>query len=35
MSLFNGGPAGGIWMYLFVCFGMFFVTLSFAEMLSM
>ncbi|RAR06415.1 amino acid transporter [Stemphylium lycopersici] len=35
ISLFNGGPAGGIWMLVVVCFGMFFVTLSFAEMVSM
>ncbi|KAF1974376.1 amino acid transporter [Bimuria novae-zelandiae CBS 107.79] len=35
ISLSNGGPAGGIWMFLVVCFGMFFVTLSMAEMASM
>ncbi|EMD61337.1 hypothetical protein COCSADRAFT_147942 [Bipolaris sorokiniana ND90Pr] len=35
ISLFNGGPAGGIWMLVLVCFGMFFVMLSFAEMVSM
>ena len=35
MSLSNGGPAGGIWMFLVVCCGMFFVTLSMAEMASM
>jgi amino acid transporter len=35
MSLNNGGPAGGIWMFLVVVFGMTFVMLSFAEMASM
>ncbi|KAH7380206.1 amino acid/polyamine transporter I [Phaeosphaeria sp. MPI-PUGE-AT-0046c] len=35
ISLNNGGPAGGIWMFLVVCFGMFFVMLSMAEMASM
>ncbi|XP_014555116.1 hypothetical protein COCVIDRAFT_39038 [Bipolaris victoriae FI3] len=35
ISLFNGGPAGGIWMLLVVCSGMLCVTLSFAEMVSM
>ncbi|KAF2112082.1 amino acid/polyamine transporter I [Lophiotrema nucula] len=35
ISLSNGGPAGGIWMFLAVCFGMFFVVLSMAEMASM
>ncbi|CAN9102393.1 unnamed protein product [Alternaria alternata] len=35
ISLFNGGPAGGIWMLVVVCFGMFSVTLTFAEMVSM
>ncbi|ORX94415.1 GABA permease [Clohesyomyces aquaticus] len=35
ISLANGGPAGGIWMFLIVCFGMFFVVLSMAEMGSM
>ncbi|CAG5140244.1 uncharacterized protein ALTATR162_LOCUS667 [Alternaria atra] len=35
ISLFNGGPAGGIWMLVVVCTGMFFVMLSFAEMVSM
>jgi amino acid transporter len=32
ISLANGGTGGGIWMFLTVCFGMFFVTLSLAEM---
>ena len=31
----NGGPAGAIWVYLIVCFGMFTVVLSMAEMASM
>lgn len=35
ISLFNGGPAGGIWMLVVVCCGMFCVTLSFGEMVSM
>ncbi|KAH7125533.1 amino acid/polyamine transporter I [Dendryphion nanum] len=35
ISLSNGGTAGGIWMFLIVCFGMFFVVLSMAEMASM
>ncbi|PSN69698.1 amino acid transporter [Corynespora cassiicola Philippines] len=35
VSLSNGGTAGGIWMFLVVCFGMFFVMLSMAEMASM
>lgn len=35
LSLTNGGPAGGIWMFLVVCIGMFFVVLSMAEMASM
>ena len=35
ISLSNGGTAGGIWMFLSVCFGMFFVALSMAEMASM
>jgi hypothetical protein len=35
ISLYNGGPAGGIWLLVVVCFGMFFVTLSLAEMVSM
>lgn len=35
ISLSNGGTAGGIWMFLAVCFGMFFVMLSMAEMASM
>ena len=35
MSLTNGGTAGGIWIFLAVCFGMFFVVLSMAEMASM
>jgi amino acid permease len=35
ISLYNGGPAGGIWLLIVVCFGMFFVTLSLAEMVSM
>ena len=33
-SLTNGGTAGAIWMFLAVCFGMFFVMLSMAEMAS-
>ncbi|KAK0940114.1 hypothetical protein LTR29_008308 [Friedmanniomyces endolithicus] len=33
-SLTNGGTAGAIWMFLVVCFGMFFVMLSFAEAAS-
>ncbi|KAI4658087.1 uncharacterized protein J4E79_007068 [Alternaria viburni] len=35
ISLYNGGAAGGIWLLVVVCFGMFFVTLSLAEMVSM
>jgi hypothetical protein len=35
LSLMNGGTAGGIWMFLTVCVGMFFVVLSMAEMASM
>jgi hypothetical protein len=35
ISLYNGGPTGGIWLLVVVCFGMFFVTLSLAEMISM
>ena len=35
ISLANGGTAGGIWMFLMVCFGMFFIMLSMAEMASM
>jgi amino acid permease len=35
LSLMNGGTAGGIWMFLVVCIGMFFVVLSLAEMASM
>jgi len=35
LSLMNGGTAGGIWMFLVVCVGMFFVVLSMAEMASM
>ncbi|KAF1948949.1 amino acid transporter [Byssothecium circinans] len=35
LSLLNGGTAGGIWLFLIVCFGMFFVVLSLAEMASM
>jgi choline transport protein len=35
IALSNGGTAGGIWMFLTVCFGMFFVMLSMAEMASM
>jgi choline transport protein len=35
MQLMNGGTAGGIWMFLAVCVGMFFVVLSLAEMGSM
>jgi amino acid transporter len=31
----NGGTAGGIWMFLVTCIGMFFVVLSLAEMASM
>jgi len=33
-SLTNGGTAGAIWMFLVVCFGMFFVMISFAEAAS-
>ncbi|KAF8846794.1 amino acid transporter [Acephala macrosclerotiorum] len=35
LSLTNGGTAGGIWIFLTVCVGMFFVVLSMAEMASM
>ncbi|KAH7088145.1 GABA permease [Paraphoma chrysanthemicola] len=35
MSLFNGGPAGGIWMFLFSSVGTLLISLSFAEMVSM
>jgi len=35
LSLLNGGTAGGIWMFLVVCVGMFHVVLSLAEMASM
>ncbi|CAJ2513096.1 Uu.00g012150.m01.CDS01 [Anthostomella pinea] len=35
ISTVNGGPAGAIWLFLIVCFGMFFVTLSMAEMALM
>jgi amino acid permease len=35
LSLTNGGPAGAIWVFLAVCFGMFTVVLSMAEMASM
>ncbi|KAH8712170.1 amino acid/polyamine transporter I [Phaeosphaeriaceae sp. PMI808] len=35
ISLSNGGTAGAIWMFLTVCFGMFFVMLSMAELASM
>ncbi|OCK79331.1 amino acid transporter [Lepidopterella palustris CBS 459.81] len=35
MALTNGGTAGGIWMFLTVCVGMFFCMLSMAEMASM
>ncbi|KAF1949764.1 amino acid transporter [Byssothecium circinans] len=35
ISLTNGGTAGGIWMFLIVCVGYFFVVLSMAEMASM
>jgi choline transport protein len=35
LSLTNGGTAGAIWIFLVVCFGMFFVMLSMAEMASM
>jgi choline transport protein len=35
IALLNGGSAGGIWMLAVVAFGMFFVTLSFAEIASM
>ncbi|KAH9826561.1 Amino acid permease [Teratosphaeria destructans] len=31
-SLTNGGTAGGVWMFVVACSGMFFVTLSMAEM---
>ncbi|CZR58632.1 related to HNM1-Choline permease [Phialocephala subalpina] len=34
LSLMNGGTAGGIWIFLAVCVGMFFVVLSMAEMAS-
>jgi len=33
--LTNGGTAGGIWVFLGVSVGMFFVVLSLAEMASM
>ncbi|KAH6838430.1 amino acid/polyamine transporter I [Alternaria alternata] len=35
IPLNNGGTAGGFWMFLAVCCGMFFVVLSMAEMASM
>ncbi|KAF2713003.1 amino acid transporter [Pleomassaria siparia CBS 279.74] len=35
LALVNGGTAGSIWMFAVVCFGMFFVMLSMAEMASM
>jgi hypothetical protein len=35
LSLTNGGPAGAIWVFLGVCFGMFTCVLSMAEMASM
>jgi hypothetical protein len=35
IGLRNGGTAGSIWMFIAVCFGMFFVVLSMAEMASM
>ncbi|KAF3037433.1 hypothetical protein E8E11_003723 [Didymella keratinophila] len=34
ISLYNGGAAGGIWMLVVVCFGMFHVMLSLAELVS-
>ncbi|KAK4550012.1 hypothetical protein LTR36_002979 [Oleoguttula mirabilis] len=34
LSLPNGGTAGTVWMFLVACAGMFFVTLSMAEMAS-
>ncbi|KAF2725431.1 amino acid transporter [Polychaeton citri CBS 116435] len=34
LSLPNGGTAGAVWMFLAACSGMFFVTLSMAEMAS-
>ncbi|KAF2828276.1 GABA-specific permease [Ophiobolus disseminans] len=35
LSLHNGGAAGGIWMFLVASFGYLFISLSFAEMVSM
>jgi choline transport protein len=35
LSLPNGGTAGTVWIFLVSCFGMFFVTLSMAEMVSL
>lgn len=35
ISTLNGGPAGAIWLFFITCIGMFFVTLSMAEMASM
>ncbi|KAF2768363.1 amino acid transporter [Teratosphaeria nubilosa] len=35
LSLPNGGTAGTVWIFLVACFGMFFVTVSMAEMASM
>ena len=35
ITLSNGGTAGGIWMYLVIIIGLFFSTLSMAEMASM
>ncbi|KAF7511450.1 hypothetical protein GJ744_004639 [Endocarpon pusillum] len=34
LSLTNGGPAGAIWVFLGVCFGMFMCVLSMAEIAS-
>lgn len=34
-GLANGGTAGAVWIFLVVCFGMFFTMLSMAEMASM
>jgi len=35
LSLPNGGTAGAIWMFLITCIGLYFSTLSLAEMASM
>ncbi|OCL02253.1 hypothetical protein AOQ84DRAFT_401335 [Glonium stellatum] len=34
ISTLNGGPAGAIWLFFITCIGIFFVTLSIAEMAS-